>query len=87
MGPVPYPSAALPVLPAVRSGAPQIYGGRVLFPSNLLTVSIWEMGGSLAVLPPCITLLAVAELLPRNCLLLKGGVPETRNHPPFPKSA
>ena len=57
------------------------------FPPTCRKVSVWEMGGFPAVLPPRVTLLAVAEPLPRNHLVLKGGAPESRNLPPFPKPA
>lgn len=59
--------------------------GRSSFPTTCRKVSVQEMGGFPAVLPPHIALPAVAEPLPWNFLLLKAGAPETRNQPPIPK--
>lgn len=71
VGPVPYPSIASSVLPAVRSPVPEIYGGQVFPPPNLLMVSIREMGGFPIVLPPRVTLLTVAEPPPPKPPMLR----------------
>ena len=66
---------------------PRSIVGGSSFPPTCWKFSVREMGGFSAVLPPRVAFPAVAEPLPRNHLLLKGGAPKTTNHPPFPKPA